>query len=105
NVLYLAFIFSSRRRHTMSKRDWSSDVCSSDLVLHYWKDESSSQRETLTDAVHYPVQCCPHRAAESWKPSCRRVPEDRHRLKAAAWWQKRIPANIMQSRWSRCRFS
>src|SRR5699024_11726714 len=25
--------FSSRRRHTRSKRDWSSDVCSSDLVL------------------------------------------------------------------------
>src|SRR5699024_11785574 len=24
--------FSSRRRHTRSKRDWSSDVCSSDLV-------------------------------------------------------------------------
>src|SRR5699024_11573560 len=23
---------SSRRRHTISKRDWSSDVCSSDLV-------------------------------------------------------------------------
>src|SRR5207249_9163145 len=33
------FFFSSRRRHTRSKRDWSSDVCSSDLggpphVLH-----------------------------------------------------------------------
>src|SRR5699024_12149724 len=27
----LVFSFSSRRRHTMSKRDWSSDVCSSDL--------------------------------------------------------------------------
>src|SRR5699024_11840916 len=25
------FFFSSRRRHTISKRDWSSDVCSSDL--------------------------------------------------------------------------
>src|SRR5207249_6834472 len=25
--------FSSRRRHTRSKRDWSSDVCSSDLPL------------------------------------------------------------------------
>src|SRR5699024_11766553 len=25
--------FSSRRRHTRSKRDWSSDVCSSDLGL------------------------------------------------------------------------
>src|SRR5438067_13215624 len=27
------FFFSSRRRHTRSKRDWSSDVCSSDLVI------------------------------------------------------------------------
>src|SRR5699024_11293229 len=28
----LSFFFSSRRRHTRSKRDWSSDVCSSDLI-------------------------------------------------------------------------
>src|SRR5699024_11917567 len=27
------FFFSSRRRHTRSKRDWSSDVCSSDLSI------------------------------------------------------------------------
>src|SRR5699024_11417405 len=27
------FFFSSRRRHTRSKRDWSSDVCSSDLPV------------------------------------------------------------------------
>src|SRR5699024_11743759 len=27
----LFFFFASRRRHTRSKRDWSSDVCSSDL--------------------------------------------------------------------------
>src|SRR2546428_12686858 len=26
------FFFSSRRRHTRSDRDWSSDVCSSDLA-------------------------------------------------------------------------
>src|SRR5699024_11559264 len=25
-------MFSGRRRHTRSKRDWSSDVCSSDLI-------------------------------------------------------------------------
>src|SRR5207249_5575369 len=31
-VLFFCFFFSSRRRHTRSKRDWSSDVCSSDLV-------------------------------------------------------------------------
>src|SRR5699024_7122021 len=30
----LSFFFSSRRRHTRSKRDWSSDVCSSDLIDH-----------------------------------------------------------------------
>src|SRR5699024_11986989 len=27
----LVIFLSSRRRHTISKRDWSSDVCSSDL--------------------------------------------------------------------------
>src|SRR5699024_12440109 len=30
-VRLLAIFFASRRRHTSSKRDWSSDVCSSDL--------------------------------------------------------------------------
>src|SRR5206468_9619578 len=29
--LIIYFFFSSRRRHTRSDRDWSSDVCSSDL--------------------------------------------------------------------------
>src|SRR2546429_5145239 len=31
--LSLFFFFSSRRRHTRCSRDWSSDVCSSDLLL------------------------------------------------------------------------
>src|SRR5699024_12041464 len=31
----IEFFFSSRRRHTRSKRDWSSDVCSSDLITLY----------------------------------------------------------------------
>src|SRR5947209_10168783 len=30
-MLYCFFFFSSRRRHTRYWRDWSSDVCSSDL--------------------------------------------------------------------------
>src|SRR5205809_4099746 len=30
----LFFFFSSRRRHTRCSRDWSSDVCSSDLLQH-----------------------------------------------------------------------
>src|SRR2546421_5640808 len=31
NSIHAFFFFSSRRRHTRSDRDWSSDVCSSDL--------------------------------------------------------------------------
>src|SRR5690625_5509450 len=30
----MCFFFSSRRRHTRWPRDWSSDVCSSDLRIH-----------------------------------------------------------------------
>src|SRR2546422_8368332 len=30
----LFFFFSSRRRHTRCSRDWSSDVCSSDLFVN-----------------------------------------------------------------------
>ena len=30
-IIVFFFFFSSRRRHTRSDRDWSSDVCSSDL--------------------------------------------------------------------------
>src|SRR3712207_7536487 len=31
--MYILFFFSSRRRHTRYWRDWSSDVCSSDLAV------------------------------------------------------------------------
>src|SRR5882672_11900662 len=31
--IFVIFFFSSRRRHTRSLCDWSSDVCSSDLSL------------------------------------------------------------------------
>src|SRR5207247_7753520 len=31
-LVSFCFFFSSRRRHTRSTRDWSSDVCSSDLI-------------------------------------------------------------------------
>src|SRR5207249_11992081 len=35
-------------RHTRSKRDWSSDVCSSDLCCHGWLLCSSSPRSRCT---------------------------------------------------------
>src|SRR5690349_22158001 len=42
----LNFFFSSKRRHTRSLRDWSSDVCSSDLV-----PQESSARHISPDDV------------------------------------------------------
>src|SRR3712207_6988981 len=53
----LIFFFSSRRRHTRYWRDWSSDVCSSDLgylgevgpALRYvaWRGDRGRRRITL----------------------------------------------------------
>src|SRR5690606_1714741 len=37
----LLFFFSSRRRHTRFSRDWSSDVCSSDL----WEENNALTKE------------------------------------------------------------
>src|SRR5690606_40070988 len=44
------FFFSSRRRHTRFSRDWSSDVCSSDLIqaepyidVHFFESRRFSQ--------------------------------------------------------------
>src|SRR5690349_23494664 len=36
------FFFSSRRRHTRSLRDWSSDVCSSDLSFGWRRGSMTS---------------------------------------------------------------
>src|SRR5215813_14641861 len=41
----LFFFFSSRRRHTRCGRDWSSDVCSSDLGIRL--DVIADPRDTL----------------------------------------------------------
>src|SRR5699024_101876 len=44
------YFFSSRRRHTSSKRDWSSDVCSSDLTfLFYKKSIEPSDSDPVND--------------------------------------------------------
>src|SRR5206468_8211910 len=56
---FFFFFFSSRRRHTRSDRDWSSDVCSSDLIslprpkLRGDTSElGTRQRNTPTTASH-----------------------------------------------------
>src|SRR2546429_1973079 len=43
---FYIFFFSSRRRHTRCSRDWSSDVCSSDLGDHRHPRECRPARES-----------------------------------------------------------
>src|SRR5258707_8562254 len=64
-MLFIFFFFSSRRRHTRYWRDWSSDVCSSDLFdsgryeVVMWYTKTESKRDTYTfnlDAVRTPAK-------------------------------------------------
>src|SRR5699024_11994745 len=48
-ILVFLFFFSRRRRHTRSKRDWSSDVCSSDLQFN--QDVSAAKRQAVQGPV------------------------------------------------------
>src|SRR2546429_2721542 len=68
DVCSVFFFFSSRRRHTRCSRDWSSDVCSSDLIptmrllheLGLWLAEKGFRRSILATAARcqVPVFCC-----------------------------------------------
>src|SRR5690606_39928347 len=45
--VFLSFFFSSRRRHTRFSRDWSSDVCSSDLVVPQRRQEDVAAQQAV----------------------------------------------------------
>src|SRR5216683_8368854 len=49
------FFFSSRRRHTRSDRDWSSDVCSSDLSHEQEARDAIAMLEPLAAQSRSPV--------------------------------------------------
>src|SRR5690606_40734528 len=77
-LLKIFFFFSSRRRHTSFSRDWSSDVCSSDLTYSDQETPASSSQPPRKRQPRYsrPRDClpglctlyCTHRT----KPSTRR---------------------------------
>src|SRR5699024_8104527 len=85
--LVIVFFFSSRRRHTRSKRDWSSDVCSSDLAKVYsdgkWLTYDKINADTeignadkalqivnfnLSNQAGYRLQYRVHSAYIGWQP-------------------------------------
>src|SRR6266536_5255925 len=54
-MLFFFFFFSSRRRHTRSTRDWSSDVCSSDLEVDQDVADRSIQLALDAGVNHFDV--------------------------------------------------
>src|SRR5256885_11910053 len=47
------FFFSSRRRHTRLQGDWSSDVCSSDLIIQGWEAASTTSDQMAGSDLGY----------------------------------------------------
>src|SRR5690349_14685192 len=76
---FFFFFFSSRRRHTRSLRDWSSDVCSSDLIHVPHGDVKAAERignrtrnarlETVSYGAYYRAGL--PNSAEIGRASCR----------------------------------
>src|SRR5947207_15306437 len=70
--LFVFFFFSSRRRHTRSLCDWSSDVCSSDLRYFsaFGSDEYGQPYSSLPNALKYRTEfnptCSCKRPGQSW---------------------------------------
>src|SRR5207302_3557639 len=89
------FFFSSRRRHTRFSRDWSSDVCSSDLAVapdHWTEGPHYPELPQLLAAGFAPdaVLLTPGdaRQAASWLESLRRS-EERRVGKECRWrWER-----------------
>src|SRR2546421_7288487 len=95
--VFVFFFFSSRRRHTRSDRDWSSDVCSSDLKLgmdwmpvyrmkvpRVWDPETQKVKARRSADGHlFTMPCCPH---------CFRLLKDRS--------EERRVGKECRSRWS-----
>src|SRR2546422_9991849 len=62
SFVFFFFFFSSRRRHTRCSRDWSSDVCSSDLVdMKQVLDAAASHGKIVE------INANPHRLDLDWR--------------------------------------
>src|SRR5690606_40431974 len=51
-LVWTIFFFSSRRRHTLFSRDWSSDVCSSDLEINAYLETKVQPVEAMFDYLY-----------------------------------------------------
>src|SRR2546422_7536718 len=97
-VLLFIFFFSSRRRHTRCSRDWSSDVCSSDLLCRGISQLESLPPLALARNSIVPLRITPRTPIETylWVEK----PLDRFRLEAEWRSEERRVGKECRSRWS-----
>src|SRR5690606_40566672 len=69
-IMIFIFFFSSRRRHTRFSRDWSSDVCSSDLRDPFGKFLRSCQETGNLGKVTVKVLPSPGSLSTAIVPPC-----------------------------------
>src|SRR5690349_22785609 len=69
------FFFSSRRRHTRCLRDWSLDVCSSDLEKHFLPRGKKSRAKNVRENLAKPRSAGKHKLSrgDPFAVACRNV--------------------------------
>src|SRR5437870_11843049 len=99
-----SFFFSSRRRHTRWPRDWSSDVCSSDLThstpLHYPDGRAhsgSASITVMTDVPNGQYQSLPASAFITVASASYQRSEERRVGKEcrSRWWADQVNKKIL----------
>src|SRR5207249_8147567 len=100
---------SSRRRHTRSKRDWSSDVCSSDLAIEaatgygsWMHGEAVAAGMVLASRLSVQAARLPVAAAERVAALVRRarLPADPPRLSLTRSEERRVGKELGYRRWA-----
>src|SRR2546430_8916277 len=94
--LDFCFFFSSRRRHTRFDCDWSSDVCSSDLVEQIKANPDSITGQYLSGRRKIPVPMIRREPGERWLEL---VGAGQHNLKNVRSEERRVGKEC-RSRWS-----
>src|SRR5690606_40003801 len=96
------FFFSSRRRHTRFSRDWSSDVCSSDLSWEKGGKQSklSFDHRRPTASPTGTSGTPPHRPPNSTRQYCRRSLRTQHRPTKLGRSEERRVGKDCSARWA-----
>src|SRR5690606_40513014 len=94
DLVYFSFFFSSRRRHTRFSRDWSSDVCSSDLESDYSSSENRHHKVT-----HLVPKIPKTDAAQNRPIGCAALTADQHVVDNLRSEERRVGKEC-KSRWS-----